>query len=137
MAMQRTLLERLRNPDPPGRRQMRVSISEVQGSILTNLQNLLNTCRGNCLTDTEYGLPHMTTVQNSMPDSLRGFEAAIRATIEHYEPRLSSVRVRHKPHRDDTLELRFEVSALIVDENERTTVRFETFADEEGRLVVR
>ncbi len=137
MSIQRTLIERMRHPDPPGRRQLRVSISEVQNSILTNLQNLLNTCRGNCLTDPEYGLPHMTTVQNSMPDSLRGFEAAIRATIEHYEPRLSSVRVRHKPHRDDVLELRFEVSALIVDEHERTTVRFETFADEEGRLVVR
>jgi type VI secretion system protein len=135
MAMQRTLLERLRNPGPPGRRDP-VTLGEVQRSILNNLQNLLNTCRGTCLTDPEYGLPHMTTVQNSMPDSLRGFEAAIRATIEHYEPRLTSVRVRHKPHRDDVLELRFEISGLIVDDAERTSVRFETYADDEGRLIV-
>lgn len=137
MARQRTLLERLRNPGPAGERQSRVSVSEVQNSILANLQCLLNTCRGNCLTDLEYGLPHLTEVRSSMPDSIRGLEAAIRASIERHEPRLSNVRVRHKPHRDDGLELRFEISGVVVDEDERLAVRFETFADDEGRLIVR
>ncbi|MGD8454184.1 MAG: type VI secretion system baseplate subunit TssE [Phycisphaerae bacterium] len=137
MARQRTLLERLRNPEPAGERQSRVSITEVQNSILMNLQCLLNTCRGNCLTDPDYGLPHLTAVRSQMPDSIRGLEAAIRASIERHEPRLSSVRVRHKPHRDDGLELRFEISGTVVDEDERLAVRFETFADDEGRLIVR
>ena len=73
MAMQPTLLERLRNPGPPGERRMRASAREVVDSILRNLQNMLNTTQGNCLTDLEYGLPHLTTVQSEMPVSVRGF----------------------------------------------------------------
>ena len=136
MTPQRTLLERLRNPGPPGQRRSHVSVAEVQDSILANLQCLLNTCRGNCLTDPDYGLPHLTTVRSAMPHSIRSFEVAIRASIEKHEPRLLNVRVRHTPHRDDGLELRFEITGLIVDESRRTSVRFETYANEEGRVVV-
>ena len=135
--MRRTLLERLRYPGSASARQMHVSVAEVQDSVLNNLQALLNTCRGNCLTDPEYGLPHLTSVRSAMPDSMRSYEAAIQAAIERYEPRLTNVRVRHAPHRDDGLELRFEISGLLIDEDQRTAVRFETYADEEGRLVVR
>ena len=79
----------------------------------------------------------MTTVRNMMPASLKGFEAAIRGTIEKHEPRLSNVRVRHNPHSDSGFELRFEISGLIIDEDEHISVRFETYADDEGRLIVR
>ena len=139
MPIQRTLLERLRDPEPPGQRQLRVSTREVFDSILHNLQNLLNTTHGNCLTDPTYGLPHMTTVRNEMPHTISGFEAAIRKTIERNEPRLRNVRVRYTAPQHDTgaMELRFEISGLIVDEQERTSVRFETYADDSGRLVVR
>jgi type VI secretion system lysozyme-like protein len=137
MTIQRTLLERLRSPGPTGQRQLHVSVAEVQNSILANLQLLLNTCRGNSLVDPEYGLPHLSSIRSSMPDSVRGYESAIRVAIERHEPRLKNVRVRHKPHRDDGLELRFEISGLVIDESERTAVRFETYADEDGRLVVR
>jgi type VI secretion system lysozyme-like protein len=137
MAMQRTLLERLRSPDPIGQRRLHVSVTDVQNSILSNLQCLLNTCRGNCLIDPDYGLPHMTEIRSAMPDSIRTFEAAIRAAIERNEPRLVNIRVRHTPHAEHGLELRFEISGLVMDEQERTAMRFETYADEEGRLIVR
>lgn len=137
MPIQPTLLERLRNPEPSGERHLRVSSRDVSESILRNLQSLLNTTQGNCLTDAKYGLPHMTTIQSTMPDSVRGFLAAIKATIEKNEPRLKSLRVRHSPARDDRMELRFEISGLIVDEDERTSVRFETFVDDDGRMKIR
>jgi type VI secretion system lysozyme-like protein len=137
MAIQRTLLERLRNPDPAGKRQLHVSTSDIFESILTNLRNVLNTNQGNCLTDERYGLPHMTAVRNSMPHSVASFVAAIQATIEEHEPRLSNVRVRHAPGADRGMALRFEVSGLVQDEENRTSVRFETYADEEGRMKVR
>jgi type VI secretion system protein len=136
MAIQRTLLERLRAPGPAGQRQLRASTREVFDSILANLQNLLNTCHGNCLTDPRYGLPHMTEVRGTMPNSIAGFVAAIRSSIERYEPRLRNVSVRHAPH-TESLELRFEISGLVIDEDERTAVRFETYVGEEGRLIVR
>lgn len=136
MTIQPTLLERLRNPGPRGERRLRVSQREVVESILRNLQNMLNTTQGNCLTDAEYGLPHLTSVQSEMPHSLRGFLSAIKGSIERCEPRLRSVRVRHIPGTDRNMELRFEISGLIVDEHDRTQVRFETKLSDDGRMVI-
>jgi len=137
MAIQRTLLERLRNPGPAGQRRLHTSTSEIFESILVNLRNVLNTNQGNCLTDARYGLPHMSVVRGSMPWSIAGFAAAIRTTIELHEPRLSNVRVRHAPGDDRGMALRFEISALVHQEDSRTPVRFETYADEEGRMRVK
>ncbi len=137
MAIQRTLLERLRDPDPAGERQLHVSTSAIFESILTNLRNVLNTNQGNCLTDERYGLPHMTAVRNAMPHSVSSFVAAIQATIEEHEPRLSNVRVRHAPGTDRGMALRFEVSGLVQDDENRTSVRFETYADEEGQMRIK
>jgi len=137
MAIQRTLLERLRNPDPAGQRQLHVSTGEVFDSILNNLQNVLNTNQGNALTNERYGLPHMAAIRDSMPFSVASYVAAIKTTIEAHEPRLTSVRVRHTPGKDRGMALRFEISGLIQDEDNRANVRFETFADDDGRLKVR
>ncbi len=137
MPIQRTLLERLRNPDPAGQRTMHASTSDILDSILNNLQNVLNTNQGNCLTDERYGLPHMDGIRDSMPLSVAGFVSAIRVTIETHEPRLSNVRVRHAPGTDRGMALRFEISGLVQDEDGRTNVRFETYADEEGRMKVK
>jgi type VI secretion system lysozyme-like protein len=137
MPIQRSLLERIRNPDPPGLRRAQVSASEVFDSILANLQNLLNTCQGNCLTDERYGLPHLSGVRSTMPGSVASYEAAIRRTIERNEPRLTGVRVRHTPLQQGRTELRFEITGMIVDEQGRRSVRFETLADEDGRIRVR
>ncbi len=131
------MLERLRNPGPSGERQARANSRDVVDSILSNIQNMLNTTQGNSLVDTGYGLPHLTTVQNEMPHSVRGFIAAIKQSIERCEPRLKSVRVRHVPGPDNRLELRFEISGLITDDNDRTSVRFETMLSDDGRMRIR
>ncbi len=137
MAIQRTLLERLRDLEPSAERRLRVSSSEIFDSILRNLHNLLNTTQGNCLTDPQYGLPHLTTIRSAMPQSVASYESAIRTAIQRYEPRLAHVRVRHAPSGDSQFELRFEISGLIIDEDTRTSVRFETVAGDNGKIVVR
>lgn len=137
MAIQRALLERLRNPDPPGERRLHASTGEVFDSILANLRDILNTNEGNCLIDEQYGLPHMASVRLGIPWTIASFANAIRTTIERHEPRLSNVRVRHAPGTDRTSSLRFEISGVIQDEDGRTNVRFETCADEEGRMRVK
>jgi type VI secretion system protein len=137
MAIQKTLLERIRNPDPAGHRQMRASTNEIFESILTNLQNILNTNQGNCLTDEHYGLPHLGSLREYMPQSVSAFVSAIQSTIERLEPRLSNLRVRHSPGDGRGMSLRFEITGLVKDEDNRINVRFETFADEEGRMKVR
>ncbi len=137
MPIQKTLLERIRNPAPPGQRHMYVSSTEVYQSVMRNLQNLLNTVQGNCLIDERYGLPHLTEVRGTMPHSVNRYEASIRHTIERHEPRLSAVRVRHAPDDRGGVMLRFEISGLIQDEDGKHTVRFETYADDQGRLKIR
>ena len=137
MTLQRTLLERIRFPEPEGQRRIHESARDIFDSILANLQKMLNTTHGNCLTDDRYGLPHMTSIRSAMPHSINGFEAAIRTTIKRNEPRLTNVAVRHMPATDNRLELRFEISGLLVDNDTRRAVRFETYADSDGRLVVK
>lgn len=137
MPIQRTLLERIRNPGRADARELYVSSSEVFNSVLRNLERILNTCQGNCLTDERYGLPHLTAIQSAMPQSIAGFEAAIRNTIERFEPRLTGVRIRHNPSRDRPMELRFEITGTIQDEDGKRSIRFETYADEQGRLRVK
>ncbi len=137
MPIQRTLLERIREPGDGSGRDLYVSTTDVFRSILANLEMILNTTQGNCLTDERYGLPHLTQVQSTMPHSMAGFEAAIRQTVERFEPRLSQVRIRHAPSADRPMDLRFEITGVVQDEDGRQSVRFETYADEHGRLRVR
>jgi len=137
MPIQRTLLERIRDPDPAGERRLHASTGAIFDSILCNLRDVLNTNQGNCLTDESYGLPHMSAIRGTMPWSIAAYVAAIRTTIERHEPRLSNVRVRHAPGGDRGMALRFEISGVVQDEDGRTTVRFETYADDEGRMRVR
>jgi type VI secretion system protein len=135
--MRPTLFERLRDPGPPGERHTRIPISQVTGSILANLQSILNTNQGNCLTDPDYGLPHLTSIQSTMPDSLRSFMNAIRNAIARNEPRLQGVDVRHVPTADNRFELRFEIAGTIFDDEVQRAIRFETYIDDEGQMVVR
>jgi type VI secretion system lysozyme-like protein len=137
MAIQRTLLERLRDPEPAGQRRLHASTSDIFQSILNNLQSVLNTHQGNCLIDARYGLPHMSEIRSSMPWSIATFIASIRTTIELNEPRLGNVRVRHSPGDDRGMGLRFEISGVVQDEDARTNVRFETLVDDDGRMRVR
>lgn len=137
MPIQRTLLERIRKPDPAGARQLHTSTAEIFDSILTNLRNILNTTRGNSLVSDHYGLPHMTEVRSQMPHSVARFENAIKATVEEHEPRLSNVRVRFSPDVTGTMALRFEISGLVTDEEGNRSVRFETYADDSGRMKIK
>lgn len=125
-------------PGPAEYRHSRVSAGDVRDSILQNLQNILNTSRGNCLLDLErYGLPHLTSIQAAMPSTIAPYEAAIRGAIERFEPRLTQIRVRHAPSGGRDMSLRFEISGIIQDEDGRASVRFETFADDSGRMRLR
>lgn len=137
MSINRTLLQRIRDPDPARRRELKVPTSVIYESILRNLNNVLNTTQGNTLIDDNYGLPHLSTIRSSMPYSLASYEAAIRRTIERNEPRLTAIRVRHSPSPDRPTELRFEISGQIVLDDGRQAVRIETIADDDGRMQIK
>lgn len=80
------------------------------GSILANLERLLNARRGAVAHLPGYGLPDISEVYRDMPDSISGLQQAIKETIEAYEPRLARVRVEHRSTERYTMRLIFLVS---------------------------
>jgi type VI secretion system protein len=70
-------------------------------------------------------------------DALRDLTAEIKRSIETYEPRLRSVRVRLVPRGEDATMLRFDITAELLSGGKRSRVHFETRVEDSGRMSVR
>ncbi len=105
-------------------------------SIKEHLQRILNTRQGSVMIGEDYGLPDFAELLRNYPESLRDFERSIRMTIQKYEPRLKTVRVKLLPNEDDLLSLRFQVSARLVSQDQRVPVLLESRVDQDGKVNV-
>lgn len=131
MASDRGLFDRLRNPDPPGARSVQQRTDRIYESILGHLRNMMNTRHDDAAAVPDYGVPSLPDVD--LASRTEDVRRAIEATIRSYEPRLTAVRVRHVPGDEaDPLQLRFQVSARLVTDEERVGVRFDTVVDAGG-----
>lgn len=137
MLLNRRLLERLADPRQDSVRNTRPSETQAVASILAHLGKMLNTRRGNAPVAPDYGIPDMADLLHSFPDSIRFLEQAIRTTIETYEPRLSSVRVKYSGPGDDVLRLHFDVTAVLAPTDSGRGISFSTEIDDNGEVVVR
>jgi type VI secretion system protein len=137
MLHNRGLLERIADPRQDPVRNTGRSETQTVASILTHLGKMLNTRRGNAPVAPGYGIPDMADLVHSFPDSIRYLEQAIRNTIENYEPRLSSVRVKYSGPGDDVLRLHFEVTAVLAPADSGKGISFSTEIDGNGEVVVR
>ncbi len=104
-------------------------------SIVSHLQVLLNTRRGDAVCAPEFGVVDFIDVVYSFPGSVQHLVKSIRATILEYEPRLKNVNVRHVPE-EDSLTLRFEISAQLADDRSNRTLRVSTTVRPGGRYDV-
>jgi type VI secretion system protein len=112
--------------------------SAIDG-VMDHLKLLLNTRRGGVPHLPEYGLPDISEVFQSFPESIEMLRRAIQATIEKYEPRLAGVAVRLMETGDTEAKIfrvTFQVTGTIVDEDRRTPVRFNTTVTDTGRARV-
>lgn len=92
-------------------------------SIAEHLQSLLNAQEGLSATAPDYGLPDLTDIIHTLPNSVQTIQNAIRDAVLKYEPRLCKVNVRFVPS-DDPFVLYFEISARrTADQNKPFTVR--------------
>ncbi len=105
-------------------------------SVKEHLQKILNTRQGNVPLGDEYGLPDFIELFRDYPESLREFERSIRSTIQRYEPRLKTIRVRLLKNEDDPLTLRFQISAKLISAEQRMPVLLESVVDQDGRVSV-
>ena len=135
MARDRTLLERLADPDPEGRRTIREDTHRIVGSVMRNLQKLLNTRQGQALIQPEYGLPDITDCIEGAPEAIDRVRRAIKNSIEMFEPRLQRVKIIHLPIGND-LNLHFGISGQIVTEKDSVPVHFNTTVNPSGGAAI-
>ena len=108
-------------------------------AVMDHLNLLLNTRRGGVPHLPEYGLPDISEIFQSFPESIEMLRRAIQATIQKYEPRLVGVVVRLVETGDveaKIFRVTFQVTGTIVDEDRRTPVRFNTTVSDTGQARV-
>lgn len=137
MPRERSLLERLRDPEGESARTIHENPARLAESVLANLRSLLNSRPGMSSALPEYGIPDLSDIAYSMPDSAGRMRNAIRTAIERYEPRLRRVTVKYVSDPMDPLTLRFDVTAELVTNEARATVQFETRYDPTGRVSIK
>ncbi|HKB07998.1 MAG TPA: type VI secretion system baseplate subunit TssE [Candidatus Polarisedimenticolia bacterium] len=134
---ERTLLERLRQPESEGSRRASADVGALTRSILAHLARMFNTRQGHALTALDYGMPDMTDFMREFPSSAEGMERAIRESIERYEPRLKSLRVRLERSETDALKLTFRLTAKLALEKQSADVAFAMNVNSEGQFEIR
>jgi type VI secretion system protein len=124
MINERTLLERLADPEPDTR--LGLDTHRLRDSVLWHLRKMMNTRHGHAPAQPDYGLPDLNEFMFSMPESIGPMSKAVRMTIEKYEPRLTAVKVKWVPDDDDPLNIRFEISARLRTDDEDVPISFTT-----------
>ena len=131
------LLERVRQwqSDPAAR--VRAHTGARVTSVVKHLQLLLNSRMGTTLMDGEFGLPDLSDLKLTYPDSIRDMEKIILHTIETYEPRLSHVDVSFVFQDDRTLNVFFRIEAMLIAGEEERNLVLESSVDTFGKMTVR
>ncbi len=137
MARELSLLDRVKYPDREDRRSVDPDLGRLAQSVLRNLERLLNSRHGSAPTCPDYGIPSLEDVLHGGTDALRELTADIKRSIETYEPRLRSVRVRLVPRSEEEVLLRFDITAELMSGGRRSRVHFETRVENSGRLSVK
>ena len=131
------LLERIRARQKNPRIQTGEDPKRVIDSVLSHLQRILNTRQGSAQIGEDYGVPDLTNLLQVYPDGIRSYERSIRQTLEKYEPRLKSIRVKFIPQADDMLSISFQIIARLVLEGQKDAVVFESILDSDGKIRVK
>ena len=136
MAQERTLLERIDNPQQGGYR-LTADPHKTVESVLEHLRKMLNVRQGSVCTLPDYGIPDLNSLFMQYPDAVLALRRIIRESLEKYEPRLRRVNVRYIPVEDDPLILRFEITARLAMDEKDSPIRFETVVGDNGEVRVR
>ncbi len=122
----RGLLGRMSSPDP----RRRVSLMD---SIVTNVTSILNTHEGDGYTCPTMGCDFVG-LMSRWPTSESDVMAALRRTIEMYEPRLRNVHVRRVENEGNQISI--EITAELKESSNRERVRLQTQLGVDGHFEV-
>jgi type VI secretion system protein len=131
------LIQRIRTWEKtPDRRDGR-NPKRLIDSIVRHLERILNTRRGSVGIAHDYGIPDLTDFKSGFPDSVRDLEMTIRDTIQKFEPRLKSVRVKFIPQDVNMLTVTFQIVAQLALEDEKTPVILESMMGSDGKVMIK
>lgn len=137
MARERSLLDRMREPDSGGSRTIHENTDRLAKSVMENLSRLLNSRHGVAMTRDAYGIPDLSEVVHNFPEAIETMRRSIKTSIETFEPRLKRVNVKHVQSPDDIFALHFEITADLVTEEEKASIWIETRVDGSGEVLVK
>lgn len=137
MFSERTLFERLSKPRTQGLRTVSENYSAITKSIIHSIQNLLNSRIGHAPAQMDYGIPEPSEITRAYPNGLGDMQRAIRASLEKYEPRLTSINVMHVETAEEEMSLRFQITAQLATSKERIPVCFDTLVRGSGEIQVK
>ena len=135
--MSGTLLERIEQAaDGGGAVRRTTSDAEVELSVYRNLNRMLNTRRGSCLTCPDYGIVELSEVVHDLQEAVLALQRAMKDCIQRYEPRLTWVQVRHlRSALEHELFLEFEIVAqLVLPDGRQRALRYATAIDASGNV---
>ncbi len=135
--LEQRLLERIRSRKMEPERRESSSLTRTTRSVLEHLMRILNTWQGNVPIAPDYGIPDFIDLLQTYPESVRDIERSMRLVISRYEPRLSAVRVTFLPSDEQSFRLRFQITAKLKQDQEKTPVYIETEIDSDGKVNVR
>jgi type VI secretion system protein len=83
------------------------------------------------------GGPDPKRMIDSILRHLRDLERTIRNTIQKYEPRLKSVRVKFIPQEETMLTVSFQIVAQLILDEGKNPVTFQTVMDSDGKVTIK
>ena len=133
----RTLIERIMLASEAAGRPTPSDRNAAVDSVLANLKDVLNSRAGCAETRPDLGVPDFNDLVGKFPDAIHIIARAVKEQIDRFEPRLSSVSVRHVEDPDNPLNLVFEIHAALGVGDAQGRVTFETVLGDDGFMQVR
>jgi len=138
VAAEMSLLERIDAGDGAAHRGATSDPYATSRSVLAHVQKMLNVRQGNVAALPDFGLPDINDLAHRHGNPVPELKKAIKQCIEHFEPRLTKVRVRYAPDPAAPLDLRFEVAGQVNAEGGQSSpMVFETTVNGAGHVRVR
>ena len=135
MANERTLFERILDPELRQPRTARERRELMSHSVIHHLSRLLNSREGCCLTVQDFGMPDVENKSGSRKELQHDMEMALRNTISRYEPRLRRVVVKMEETEEERLVPKFTITAELIPADSFTKeVAFTTIVDPSGKI---
>ena len=139
---QASILDRLLDQEPRAASepvQDRLSVRQIKDAVVRDLENLLNTRRQILVPPPEYhevqnslymyGLQDFTMKNPASPMVKQKLRQVIERTISRFEPRLKNVTVQIEAPGQNSRDLRFRITAILVIEPITEPVIFDTYFD--------